>query len=816
MPRRTGLALACRLLPLIMAAACVGAIPVASAQPANAALSVRYDIPAQPLSDALRRFIAASGWEVGYVSELAAGRRSAEVRGEFNAEQALGQLLQGTGLGFEFAGTRSVRIIELPTDGAMRLGPVRVEGADVRSSDSGEASITEDTGSYTTPEMSGATRLPLSLRETPQAATVVTRQRMEDEAMDDITDVIRSTPGMFLGNGDGPGRPLFYSRGFYLSNVSYDGAMSSWSSYIPSSQANLAMYDRVEIVRGATGLMQGAGNPSASVNMVRKRPTDMFRGELDLAAGSWDNYRGTIDVGGPVAAQGRLRARAVASLQDRNSFRDGEAHRNTLYYGIAEADLGDDTLLTLGASNQQDDTDGLWWGGLPIDEYGRHLGLPRSTSLANDWEYLDQEMTQIFGSLEHRFADEWQLKMNVMHNNSTTDGMGTYIRTDFTDGVNYQHLAWRGVREYHNLYLDLSLTGSVQWFGRQHEWVLGGSRNELDLRDRGSGSSYISEYIDPFNWDRHSIDKPDLAISNSSRSVTTQDSIYVTGRLSLADPLTLILGSRLDWYDYDVRDDDGDYEIPHQLTRYAGLVYDLDRHHSLYASFTDIFNPQSRVDVNGRILEPVVGDNYEVGAKGEYFDGLLNASVALFRINQNNRARVVDDVTLCTTASTCYEASGEVRSQGFELEIQGALTPRWELGGGYTYTETEYRKDATYASGTAFDPGVPEQLFKLSTSYRLPLMEDRLRAGGSVYWQSGTHENGTTTTGEAWVNSQGSYLLLNLMASYAASNSLDFQLNVNNVFDRTYYRNLGYNIYWGSVEMFGEPRNLMFSARCRF
>src|SRR5690606_12695169 len=111
----------------------------------------------------------------------------------------------------------------------------------------------------------------------------------------------------------------------------------------------------------------------------------------------------------------------------------------------------------------------------------------------------------------------------------------------------------------------------------------------------------------------------------------------------------------------DNRDGDGDYKVTRNVTRYAGLIYELDDHHSVYASYSDIFTPQTEKNTAATPVKPIVGKNYEIGIKGEYFDGALNASLAVFRVDQENRAVQVY-VPNCPQES-CYEASGEIRSQ---------------------------------------------------------------------------------------------------------------------------------------------------------
>lgn len=139
----------------------------------------------------------------------------------------------------------------------------------------------------------------------------------------------------------------------------------------------------------------------------------------------------------------------------------------------------------------------------------------------------------------------------------------------------------------------------------------------------------------------------------------------------MSEPLSLILGGRLDWYAFDdSASSENNYKITRNLTRYAGLVYDLDANHSVYVSYTDIFKPQSDKGLDGKVIVPVVGENYEVGIKGEYFEGALNASMAVFQIDQKNRAQDLPDYKGCGSGPTsaCYEAAGLVRSRGVDLK----------------------------------------------------------------------------------------------------------------------------------------------------
>ncbi|MEX3776499.1 TonB-dependent siderophore receptor [Pseudomonas sp. MYb118] len=665
-------------------------------------------------------------------------------------------------------------------------------------------STTEGTTSYTTGAMSTATKLPLTMRETPQAVTVITRQRMDDQAMTSVNDVVKNTPGLYLSTSDGPGRQKYSARGFDIDNLMYDGIPSGYQGWSVGVQPNLAMFDRVEIVRGATGLVTGAGNPSAAINLVRKRPLAEQKVTLTGAAGSWDDYRGEVDASSPLNDSGTLRGRVVTSYRDSNSFIDDAEENHGLFYAITEADLSEDTTLTLGFSHQKDKTN-YFWGSSMIGLDGHHLNLPRSYNPGTSWENKDQEVNTVFAEIRHNLANDWKLQVNA--NYAEQNGLFSGSYQSRWDGTTLERTVWQATYDENQTGLDSFLSGPFQAFGRTHELVLGASKRIYDM---------TTQNYDPYdmNWPINA-GKPNFTRTDRVREITTQDGVYATTRLSLADPLKLILGGRLDWYDYDNRDAEGDYKVTRNVTRYAGLIYDLDEHHSVYASYSDIFTPQSEKNTSGTPVKPIVGKNYEVGIKGEYFNGALNASLAVFRVDQENRA-VQIFVPTCPQSS-CYEPSGEIRSQGIDLELQGALTENWQLGGGYTYARVHTLKDDANPQNVnqRFDTDTPEHLFKLTTSYRFQGPLEKLRVGGSVYWQSRMYNDIELADGSEYRLQQGSYATTDLMAGYEVNRNLDLQLNANNIFDRDYYQSISTSTQYGG-DSYGAPRNLMLTARYSF
>jgi len=683
--------------------------------------------------------------------------------------------------------------------------PLELGATEITNSQLG--STTEGSASYTTGAMSTATKLPMTMRETPQAVTVMTRQRMDDQAMTSINDVVKYTPGLFLSQSSGPGRQTYTSRGFDIDNLMYDGIPSTYQGWTVGAQPNLAMFDRVEIVRGATGLVTGAGNPSAAINLVRKRPLAEQKVTLTGAAGSWDDYRGEVDASSPLNASGTLRGRVVTSYRDSNSFVDGGEETHGLFYAITEADLSDDTTLSLGFSHQKDKNN-YFWGASMVGLDGHHLDLPRSYNPGTDWEDKDQEINTVFAEVRQRLANDWKLQVNATYTEQNALFSGSY-QSRWASDQSLARTVYQSAHDEDQAGIDGFVSGPFDAFGRTHELVVGASKRIYDMTTHNY-SPYDT------NWPLDA-GKPDFVHTGNSRTVTNQEGVYMTTRLSLADPLKLILGSRLDWYDYDDKDSsEADYKVTRNVTRYTGLIYDLDDHHSVYVSFSDIFNPQAYKNASGSPLKPVEGKNYEVGIKGEYFDGALNASVALFRVDQENRAVSLTDVSGCVDPTNCYAASGEVRSQGIDMELQGALTRNWQVGAGYTYARTHYVKDDANPQNESqrFTTDNPEHLFKLSTVYRFEGPLEKLRVGGNVYWQSRMYNDISTASG-GYRLEQGAYAVTDLMAGYQLTRNLDLQLNANNIFDRKYYSSISNSVLYGG-DTYGSPRNMMVTAKYSF
>ncbi|THF62997.1 TonB-dependent siderophore receptor [Pseudothauera nasutitermitis] len=793
--------------------------PAGSAGGAQASASRAYDIPAGSLDQVLGHFGREAGVMIAIDPELTQGIRSGGLRGTHTTASGLAAILAVHRLEAVPGAGGGYRLRRLPAAADTRLAPVTVTAQAERSG------TTEGTGSYTTRSMSTATKLPLSIRETPQSVTVITSQRIEDQGLTSLSDVVQATPGLTVTKWGGE-RYRFTSRGFQINNLMVDGIPIQYEEAALSTGA-MSMYDRVEVMRGAAGLMEGEGTPGGSINLMRKRPTREFQGSLTGSAGSWDNYLGSLDVGGPINEAGTLRGRAVVSYQDKQSFIDDYANKRTLVYGILEADLTPATTATLGFSYSNEDNPGADWNGIGTWPDGSFLPISRSTRMSPSWSYWDKKSTTVFADLEHRLDNGWKAKVAVNVVDSRMDMLGTFLGDTVVDSAGNPSFtlyggstAYRYDREQYSI--DAYASGPVNLWGRTHELAIGASHRKSTWKDEGAPTDFTSVSFNPLNWNPRSVPKPTIT---GSWSLWTRDDereqtgLYGSGRFKLSDPLTLIAGARLDWYKHTIAQQWGgyaygatDFNIDHEFTPYLGAVYDLNAQHSIYASWTRIFNPQSYYTANGGLLDPQTGSNYEIGIKGEYFGGRLNASAAIFQIDLENLPDGLPVSQCATGLTSCYRSAGEVRSRGVEFELNGELAPGWQMAASYTYASAKRLSEASgydpigsHSIGKRYATNIPRHLFKLATTYRLPGDLSRWKVGGSLHAQD--------DIASPWGVKQGGYAIVGLHASYALTRQLDLSLNINNLFDREYYSTIG---SYSDANFFGDPRNFLLTAKYRF
>lgn len=676
----------------------------------------------------------------------------------------------------------------------------------VVSAEESDNSADEAGGTYTTPVTRAGTKMNLTARDIPQSVSVTTAQRLKDQNLQNVGEALSSVTGITASQNDTE-RTDFYSRGFYIDNYLYDDIPSaqtaSWN--FGETDGDAAIYDRIDIVRGATGLMTGSGNPGASINMIRKKAdSKIFDGNLSASYGSWDNQRYVADLGGPLNDSGSLRGRVVTGYQDKDSWLDRYHKRKKFLYATMAADLTSNTTLDIGYDYQNRETKDPTWGGLPIwYSNGNKIKYDRSDNPAADWTYYNILSRKVFANLTTHFDNGWETRINSTYAKSMFDSKLLYLSGGFPDETTgifpYGGYAgwYRGLRT--QTAVDAYATGPFSLFGRQHLLIAG-----VDYSRQRNRYIYSSpENLEVGDWNSWNGDIADPQWSDwalSSEDVIRQDSGYLASRLSLTDPLSLIVGAR--YTKYSAQGTLASME-KNNITPYGGLIYDINENYSAFASYTSIFKPQTYRHQDGTYLKPLTGRDYETGIKGDWNSGAVTGTLSLFRIEQDNLGQIIPDAYVNNSSENAYKEVQGVVSKGVDFEVNGQVTDNLKMTLGAT------RYVAKDSAGDRTNPYMPQTSVKLFTSYTLPALP-KMTIGGGANWQNRVYKDVTNPAGKTERIHQGSFMIANVFTRYQVNKNLSVQGNINNLFDKEYNTDTADGI------AYNEPRNATITVNYNF
>ncbi|MFJ4348691.1 TonB-dependent siderophore receptor [Pseudomonas sp. NPDC089401] len=802
-----------------------GAPALLLAAQAQAQSQASYHVAAGPLGNALTQLGVQAGVSISFDTEQTRRLNSNGLDGSYSFEEALARLLQGSGLQAQRQGNGGFVLVPASSGAAMELGALNIDARRLDATSEGTQSyaaraVTIGKGVHT-------------LKETPQAVTVMTRKMLDDQNLNTLEQVLDKTPGITVYDSPMGGK-YFYSRGFNLDGqYQYDGVpLDVGGNYVQANSfsSDMGFYDRVEILKGAGGMMKGSGSSAGGVNFVRKRGQDKPTTTLSLSAGTWDNYRSQVDVGGPLNDAGTLRGRAVAAVQDRQYFYDHAKRQDQVYYGALDWDISPDTTLGVGLAYEDVDASPCYHG-LPRYADGSDLKLSRSTCLGASWNTQQSQRVTGFADLKHRFSEDWSLNFASVYTHNDQD-----IEYGYSEGSVPVAASSASMRRYAGKFdydqsdygFDTYLDGKFEAFGLEHEVIIGANASRQKTHDyfalmslSGSQNPFAPSAAFPRPSSADYLANPIRGGSEPTDSTTTQYGTYANLRLKLAEPLTLVLGGRVSWYrnKSDSYTQAYDYWVHNrsqengQVTPFAAVLYDLTSEWTAYASYAEIFQPQSNlVNAQGQALQPKTGKNYELGIKGELLDGALNASFNLFQGIEEHRAETdYADTCLGSGDQYCYTDSGKVRAQGFEAEVSGSPVERLQLLAGYTYTQTKYLKtinDTDPTELTFTSSFIPRHMLKVWGDYQLDGALERWNVGAGLNSQSENFRK----TGSTKVVQPG-YTVWNGRVQYRIDPHWSVALNGNNLFDKKYYATIGAPA-WGNF--YGEPRNFTVTLQGAF
>ena len=681
-----------------------------------------------------------------------------------------------------------------------------------------KTAVTENTGSYTTSSTNTATKLNLSLRETPQTVKVYTREYLDDRNIESFQDLLNNITGVSTTRTDE--RQSAFARGFQIDYYLVDSMPSNLT--LGAGDPDLSIYDRVEVVKGANGLMTGAGNPAMGLNMIRKHANAKeFTGKVEASVGSWNSYSSSADLSAPLNSDGSLRGRVFVKHSDEKSFMDFYEKERNVAYGAIDYDISDKTSLSLAASYQELNRDGVRWGGLPaFYTDGTKTNFDRSSIVSSDWTFWDVKSTALFANLKQNLFNDVDLNVAYSYRRDDTDSFIFYTAGQVTKATNTIPIenasVYRDQKRNDENNVDVYITAPFTLAGRNQEIVLGGSWNKAQLKKNTYGQTFVpnnpaltkqnlidllgQDVIDFNHMNTRLIGSLEMDKTNPLNS-TTQTAGYISGKFHILDPLKAVAGLRVSNWEYKSETRTTDRKFENQLTPYAGLIFDFAPNYSWYASYTSIFKPQTNRDQSGDYLDPIEGKSYETGIKGEFVDGRLNAGLAVFRIQQDNLAQLLlnakgEIIKVDGTAENAYFGASGVESKGVELNIDGEINDNWGLSFGVANFSA---KDAKGYDVNTTNSRTTSDLF---VKYK----NEAWYAGAGLNYYSKIY----AVAGNTRIERDDLYLA-NAMLGYKFDQNFSTQININNIFDEKYYEGLGANsMSWG------EPRNATLSFNYKF
>ncbi|QBF28446.1 TonB-dependent receptor [Pseudomonas tructae] len=784
----------------------VSALAAGSALPLGAAAAQQVYLfaqPSKPLVQALNDFSRLTGQSVIYTTDLPAIEAPA-LNGSLSAEQALQQLLGNCGLAFRRVDARTLTLETLDASGALKLDATTVN------------SQADADYSYQPPQGSSVMRSQAAIMETPQAINVVPAQVLKDQAPRNLDDALANVSGVTQGNNFGGTQDTVMKRGF---GDNRDGSIMRDGMPIVQGRSLNATTERVEVLKGPASLLYGIQDPGGVINVVSKRPQLQRYNALNLRGSTYGSGKngsgGGLDSTGALG-QSNVAYRLVLDHEDEDYWRNFGTHRESLV-APSLAWFGEDTQVLLAYEHRE-----FLYPfdrGTAIDPRTNHpLDIPSTRRLDEPFNDMQGRSDLYRLEVDHQLSDDWKAHFGFSYNRETYDASQVRVtgvnaaRGTLTRSMDGTHGALSSDR-----FATASLEGKVQLAGMQHD-LLFGLDNEYrkvyraDLIRQGSLSTF--SYLNPVygrEVEGTSVRDSDSAQTDKLRS----DSLFFQDSIHLDEHWILVAGARYQMYDQLAgrgrpfkanTNNNGQAWVPR-----LGLVYKVDEQLSFYGSYTESFKPNSSIAplTGGLVLdsgvEPEEGKSWELGAKLD-MPGALTGTLALFDIRKRNVLVANFD---SATGDTLYSNAGEVRSRGVELDLSGQLSEHWSLIGNYAFTDAEVTQDPALEGNRL--QNVARHSGALSAVYDVGSLfgGDRLRLGAGARYvgeRAGNAENDFELPG---------YTVADAFASYETrldEHKVRLQLNVKNLFDRTYYSS-AVNRNFVSV---GDARQVSLSSTLEF
>ncbi|AZC16444.1 TonB-dependent receptor [Pseudomonas sp. CMR5c] len=761
-----------------------------------------FAIAAKPLPQALSDFTRVTGISVVYTSEAPYGLKAPALNGQFSAEQAVQRLLGNSGFSYRRSDAHTLVLEPLPQGAALNLGATSVTavGAD-------------DSTSYQPPATTSVARSQALNQEIPQIINVVPAQVLKDQTPRNLDDALKNVSGITQTNTLGGTQDAVLLRGF---GDNRNGSIMRDSMPVVQGRALNATAERVEVLKGPSSLLYGIQDPGGVINVVSKKPELQQSTALTVRGSTYGSGKngsgGSLDTTGPIGDSG-LAYRLIVDHEDEDYWRNFGTHRESLV-APSLAWYGERTKVLLAYEHREFLTP--FDRGTAIDPKTNHpLDIPATRRLDEPFNNMEGRSDLYRLEVDHELGDDWKAHFGYSWNRETYDASQVRLTAVNANGTLTRTMDGTQGALTTDRYATASLEGKVQLAGMQHDLVFGldDEYRKIYRADLIRGKNTSFNYRNPVYGQQvagTNVSAPDSDQTDLLRS----DSLFFQDAIHLTDQWILVGGGRFQEYDqyagkgrpfHANTNSNGQKFVPR-----AGLVYRYTDQLSFYGSYTESFKPNSSIAqlaggtaVLDGSIEPEEAKSWELGAKLD-IPGRITASAALFDITKRNVL-----VSTATATETVTSVAGEVHSKGLELDLTGQLSDQWSLIGSYAYTDAEVTKDTKYKGKQL--QNVAKNSGSLSAVYDFGslLGGDRLRVGAGARYvgeRAGDAPNSFDLPG---------YTVADAFATYDTKlegQKVKFQLNVKNLFDKTYYTS-SVSKYFVSL---GDSRQVSLSSTLEF
>jgi iron complex outermembrane receptor protein len=702
------------------------------------------------------------------------------------------------------AGTEAPPVAEIEAEAqGLRLN-VALGDATTPVADEEEIEIVvtaEPEDDYYVPDASTATRTDTPLRDIPQSIQAIPEQVIEDQQAIGLEEVVENVGGVtFLGNNDGREFNLAI-RGFDNVPILRDGFRRFSGDSVEPEVANL---ERVDVLKGPASVLFGQAEPGGLVNLVTKQPlSDPFY-HLQFQVGNRDFISPSIDLSGPLTADGRLLYRLNALYRHQDSFRDYDDSFDRIFVAPTLTwQIGEQTDLTVNLEYIEDDNPADF-GTVAFGDGIADIPLERVTNNPDDT--IEKDYLNVGYTLEHRFSENWQLRnqFRFISDDYEYDVLALPASLDESTGILTRVFA--GQFEENDTYaLYTNVQGNFNTGPVEHTLLFGVDLARVESKDatRFDFDPAFFSPLDIFDPDYSAAPTPPLEgipIAFGSDITTDRLGIYLQDQIDILDNLIVLAGLRYDIVDRDttdILDDSETNQYDDALTPRIGIVYQPIESISLYANYSRSFTPNFATDAQGEPLDPEEGEGFEVGIKANLIENRLSATLAYFDITKQNVATADPDTPFASVAT------GEQRSQGIDFDLIGEILPGWNIVASYAFIDAEVTEDNTDIVGNRLD-GIPEHSASLWTTYEIQSGDLQGLGFGLGFNFVGERQGDLDNSFEV-----DSYFLTNVAVFYRRER-WQVRLNVDNLFDVDFIESVGNSRVRGIYP--GEPFTIRASV----